>query len=75
MFEARLGCRDRFIGAAWGYPLGAKRSSRCKPEIQEGEDKKGACTVPPRAGHHGEGQQSSRTEPREAKEPRAGTGS
>ena len=44
-----------------------KRSSLCKPETQEREDKKGACTVPSRAGHHGQGQQSSRTKQREAR--------
>ena len=62
------------LGQLGGTPL-VLRSSLCKPEIQEGEDKKGPCAVPPRAGHHGEGQQRSRTEAREAREPRAATGS
>ena len=24
VFEARLGCRERFVGASWWYPLGAE---------------------------------------------------
>ena len=34
------------LGQLGGTPLVLRRSSLRKPEIQEGEDKNGACTVP-----------------------------
>lgn len=46
------------LGHLGGIPSVLKRSSLCKPETQEREDQKGACTVPSRACHHGEGQQN-----------------